>query len=41
MNPSVSFDRIAERYDETRGGLVVGRSLADAVVAHVAPRAAR
>ena len=41
MNPSVSFDRIAERYDETRGGLVVGRSFADAVVAHVAPAPAR
>jgi SAM-dependent methyltransferase len=37
LSPSVSFDRIAERYDETRGGLVVGRSFADAVVTHVAP----
>jgi SAM-dependent methyltransferase len=41
VNPSVSFDRIAERYDETRGGLVVGRSFADAVCANVAPAPGR
>jgi len=41
VKPSVSFDRIAERYDETRGGLVVGCSFADAVLAHIAPAPAR
>jgi SAM-dependent methyltransferase len=38
---SVSFDRIADTYDQTRGGFVVGRNFADAVAAHVAPPPAR
>jgi SAM-dependent methyltransferase len=38
---SLSFDRIAESYDETRGGRRVGNSFADSVVAHVAPPPAR
>jgi len=41
VKPSVSFDRIADRYDETRGGFRVGRSFADAVAANVAPPPAR
>jgi ubiquinone/menaquinone biosynthesis C-methylase UbiE len=36
VKPSVSFDRIADRYDETRGGFTVGRSFADAVEANIA-----
>jgi len=41
MSDSISFDRIAERYDETRGGLAVGRSFADAVAARATPPPAR
>jgi SAM-dependent methyltransferase len=41
VKPSVSFDRIADRYDETRGGFTVGRSFADAVEANIAAPPAR
>ncbi len=34
---SVSFDRIADRYDETRGGLVRGRWIASEITSHLAP----
>src|SRR4051812_8532236 len=34
---SVSFDRIADRYDETRGGEVRGRGHADALAPWVLP----
>jgi ubiquinone/menaquinone biosynthesis C-methylase UbiE len=32
---SVSFDRIADRYDQTRGGLRRGREIADAIEPHL------
>ena len=41
MTESISFDRIADRYDETRGGLAVGRSFGDAVAEYAAPPPAR
>jgi len=41
VKPSLSFDRIAEQYDETRGGFVVGRSFADAIQATIPPAPAR
>jgi SAM-dependent methyltransferase len=34
---SVSFDRIADRYDETRGGLERGGNVAGAIAPHLAP----
>jgi SAM-dependent methyltransferase len=34
---SVAFDRIAERYDETRGGLERGASLAGEIAPHLRP----
>lgn len=36
---SLSFDRIADRYDETRGGLDRGRLLARAIAPHLHPGA--
>jgi SAM-dependent methyltransferase len=41
MKSSVSFDRIVDTYDETRGGFTVGRNFADAVVLYVDPPPAR
>jgi SAM-dependent methyltransferase len=38
---SVSFDRIVDTYDQTRGGLPVGRTFAEAVEQHIAPPPAR
>lgn len=35
MRPSVSFDRMAERYDATRGGEARGTSVAAAVLPHL------
>ena len=32
---SISFDRIADRYDQTRGGLRRGREIADAIEPHL------
>ena len=41
MSRSVSFDRIADTYDQTRGGFPVGRSFAEAVAQHVPAPPAR
>ena len=32
---SISFDRIADRYDATRGGLERGKAVADAIAPHL------
>ncbi|MGH3713225.1 MAG: class I SAM-dependent methyltransferase [Micromonosporaceae bacterium] len=37
MAESLSFDRVAQVYDETRGGLVRGRRMARDVAAHLTP----
>ena len=37
MTKSVSFDRIVDTYDQTRGGFPVGRSFADAATRYIAP----
>jgi SAM-dependent methyltransferase len=37
VNDSVSFDDAVEFYDRTRGGLSVGRNIADVMNAHLAP----
>ncbi len=37
MASSVSFDRIADSYDETRGGLERGGNIARAIAAHLRP----
>ncbi|MDZ4825503.1 MAG: class I SAM-dependent methyltransferase [Actinomycetota bacterium] len=37
MNESVSFDRMADKYDETRGGLVRGNNFATAISPHLPP----
>jgi len=34
---SISFDRIADVYDQTRGGLPVGQRFADAIAQHLPP----
>jgi ubiquinone/menaquinone biosynthesis C-methylase UbiE len=41
MKSSLSFDRIVDTYDQTRGGFPVGRTFAEAVEQHVAPPPAR
>jgi SAM-dependent methyltransferase len=41
MKSSVSFDRIVDTYDQTRGGFRVGRTFAEAVEQHIAPPPAR
>lgn len=41
MRSSLSFDRIVDTYDQTRGGFPVGRRFAEAVEQHVAPPPAR
>ena len=38
MTESIPFDRIADRYDETRGGLPRGRAVADVLGRHLADR---
>jgi ubiquinone/menaquinone biosynthesis C-methylase UbiE len=40
LSRSVTFDRIADRYDDTRGGLFRGNDFADAIAPHL-PRDAR
>ena len=41
MSRSISFDRIADTYDATRGGLPFGRRFADAFAPHLPPVPAR
>jgi ubiquinone/menaquinone biosynthesis C-methylase UbiE len=41
MKNSLSFDRIVDTYDQTRGGLRVGRTFAEAVEQHIVPPPAR
>ena len=41
MKGSISFDRIADTYDATRGGFTVGRLFADEVTARLPEEAAR
>jgi ubiquinone/menaquinone biosynthesis C-methylase UbiE len=41
MSKSVSFDRIVDTYDQTRGGFPVGRTFADAVMRYIPPAPAR
>jgi SAM-dependent methyltransferase len=41
LSRSLSFDRIADTYDATRGGFPVGRLFADAIAAHLPDAGAR